>query len=455
MHPSRLLLAAVALVAFAATFASGPARAAAPKPNVLIILMDALRADVLGPYGYTRRPTTPNLDKLAARGVVWDYTISQNAWTVPCIASLFTAVDPQAHRTLRGPETREANTLSPDHQTVAEQFKAAGYSTSAFVKSTVIGASNGYSQGFDTYQVVGGKHQADQFSAKELNDVAIPWLVAQKSASKPFFTYLHFMDAHSPYKAPEPWYSKYKVGNSKLSGAHVEIDAMIKAGTVPTKDDIERLYGLYDAEIEYFDTELGRLVNALITAGVEQNTIIVVTADHGEAFYEHGQWFHGNLYQENIRIPAIIKGPGLSPGRLKGYTQQIDIAPTLADLAGVTKGAKWTGRSQAAAMRTGTADSGDGVYSEWSEHRTFIEASSGLKLIINDGPVKLYDTKADPKETTNLATSRPADVTRIRARLDARYAAGKKLGESFAAPTATQQYTPEQLEQLRELGYIE
>ncbi len=454
MKSSRLVLFLVAASAALAVFAGAPARAATAKPNVLIVLMDALRADVLGPYGYKKRPTTPNLDRFASRSVVWEYTQSQNAWTVPTVASLFSGVDPQAHKTLRGPETKEANTLSPDHQTVAEQFKGAGYNTAAFVKSTVLGASQGFSQGFDNYQVVGGTDQAWGHSARQLNDAFIPWLTAQKSSTKPFFAYLHFMDVHSPYKAPEPWYSKYKTGPSKLSGAHVEIDKMIKDGVKPTADDIERLYALYDAEMEYFDTEFGRLMGELVASGLDQNTIVVFTADHGEAFYEHQQWFHGNLYQENIRIPAIVKAPGVPAGRLKGYTQQVDIAPTLTDLAGVPRGAHWMGRSQAATMRTGTADSGDGVYSEWAEHRAFIEAGTGLKLIINDGPVKLYDTKADPKETTNLASSRAADVARIRARLDARYALGKKVGEKFST-SAPQQYTDEQLEQLRILGYIE
>lgn len=454
MKPSRLVISLVLVSLFLATFAGSPARAATPRPNVLIVLMDALRADVMGAYGYKKRATTPNLDRFAARSVVWEDTWSQNAWTVPCVASLFTGVDPQAHKVLRYNETGriEMDTMSLDHQTLAEQFKAGGYTTAAFIKSKVLDSSRGFSQGFDNFQIVGGTDQAWGWSAKQLNDAAIPWLLAQKGAAKPFFAYLHFMDVHSPYKAPEPWYSKYKTGPSKLSGAHVEIEKMAKDGVVPTADDIERLYALYDAELEYFDTEFGRLMGELVASGLDQNTIVVFTADHGEAFYEHQQWFHGNLYQENIHIPAIVKAPGLAAGRMSGNTQQIDLAPTLADLAGVAKGANWMGRSQAAAMKTGRSVTGL-AYSEWGEQRMVVDENK-LKLIINDGPVKLYDLKADPKEKTNLASSRAADVTRLRGLLDARYAQGKALGDKFAA-SAPATLTPEQVEALRALGYVE
>jgi arylsulfatase A-like enzyme len=454
MKHSRFLLAIIALAAFAATFRNGTAQAAAPRPNVIVILMDALRADVLGPYGYKKRPTTPNLDRFASRSVVWEGAMSQDAWTVPCVASLFTGVDPQAHRTMRYQEKDriEMDTLSLGHETLAEQFKGAGYTTAAFLKSKVIDSSRGFSQGFDTFTIAPGADQAWGYSAKQLNDVAIPWIVSQKSATKPFFAYLHFMDVHSPYKAPEPWYSKYKTGPSKLSGAHVEIEAMAKNGQVPTADDIERLYALYDAEMEYFDTEFGRLMGELVASGLDANTIVVFTADHGEAFYEHQNWFHGNLYQENIHIPVIMKVPGLTAGRMHGFSQQIDIAPTLADLAGVPRSADWMGRSQVASMKSGSAVGGE-VYSEYAEQRMVVDPS-GLKLIVNDGPVKLFDLAADPKEKNNLATARTADVTRLRGLLDARLAKGKALASKFPV-SAPATLTDEQVEALRALGYVE
>ncbi len=454
MTRSRWFVVTVACVVAGGLSLRAPARAAAPKPNVIVVLVDALRADILGAYGYKKRATTPNLDRFAGRSVVWENALSQNAWTVPCVASTFTGVDSQAHRTLRyqAKENIEMDTLSLAHNTIAEQFQSAGYTTAAFLKSVVIDSSRGFSQGFDTFKVVGGKDQAWGYSAGQLNDVALPWIASQKGAAKPFFVYLHFMDVHSPYKAPEPYYTKYKVGESKLTGAHNEIEAMAKANIVPTAGDIERLYGLYDAEMEYMDAEFGRLMTELIKSGLESNTIVVFTADHGEAFYEHQQWFHGNLYQENIRIPMILKIPGVAAGRMTGYSQQIDLAPTLAELAGVALSPDWMGHSQVPGMKAGRAVT-DVVYSEYIEQRTVVDPN-GMKLIVNDGPTKLYDLAADPNETKNLATSRGADVTRLRALLDARFAKGKAAGAKFPA-SAPSTLSAEQVEALKALGYLE
>ena len=435
--------------------AAVPPAQAATKPNVIVILMDAQRADVLGPYGYKLRKTTPNLDKFASGGMVWENVISQNAWTVPSVASLFSGVDPQGHRTLRFQvKSRiEMDTMSLLHDTMAEQFKAGGYRTGAFIKSTVIDSSRGFSQGFDDFNIVGGKDQAWGYSAKELNDAALPWLLERGKEGKPFFAYLHYMDSHSPYKAPEPWYSKYKGSYAgKLTGAHVEIEEAVKAGPKPSPADWDYLRSLYDAEIEYWDSEFGRVWTALEGAGMTKNTVVVVLADHGEAFWEHENIFHGNLYQENIHIPVIVRGPGVKAGRMKGYAQLIDVPPTLSDLAGVGKGRAWMGQSMLAAM-AGGAGRTDAVYSEYVEQRAVIEPS-GLKLIIGDGADKLFDLKSDPMEKNNLAVARAVDVARLRASAEARHAMGKKVGAAYPLE-APKPLDDEQTRLLCELGYIE
>jgi arylsulfatase A-like enzyme len=438
--------------------ASAPAApSAGARPNVIVILMDALRADALGSYGNPRKPS-PNLDRWAAGGSRWQTTVSQNAWTVPCVASLMTGVDPQAHRVLRyqGSQRVEMDTLSLSHDTMAEQFKATGYTTGALLKSVVIDSSRGFSQGFDTYRIVEPKKdQAWGESAKHLTDAALGFLDQEAGKGKPFFLYLHYMDTHSPYKAPEPWYSKYK-GNytGAFDGAHAPIEQAIKAGNIPTPADWAHLRGLYDGELAYFDSQIQRLFDSLAQRGIDKNTIVVLTADHGEAFWEHGVVFHGNLYQENIHIPMIVRGPGVKPGVLGNYTQAIDLAPTLADLAGVPKGKAWMGTSQAAPMRTGGNAAPQVVYTEYIDQRMVIDGATNLKLIINDGPVKLYDLARDPGERTNLATSRPGDVKRLRALLDARYERGRKLGQAAPAE-APRTLSNEEVEMLKELGYVQ
>jgi choline-sulfatase len=455
-----LSLLGLALAAVGGLLMLSPARAASPAPNVILILVDALRADKLGPYGYTARPTTPNLTRFASRGVVFENTISQAAWTVPSVASLFTGVDPQAHRVLRYNQSNrvEMDALSMGHQTIAEQFKGSGYSTAAIMKSIVVDSGRGFSQGFDTFTVVNPKqNQADGDSGRELTDASLAWIDQQKSTGKPFFAYLHYMDSHSPYKAPEPYYSKYRAPGyaGPVSGAHMQIENDYKKpGVVPAPADIQQALALYDAEIEYWDAQFGRLMQALVANGIDANTIVVVTADHGEAFWEHGtNVFHEHLYQENIHIPFIIKGPGVKPGRYSHWTQSIDIAPTLADLAGVPKGAHWQGRSQAPVLKgTGPAVVLP-VYSEYSERRTIIDPS-GMKLLLGDpsGPM-LFDLKKDPGEKTNLAASQPDVVNRLKGLLEVRTAEGKALAATFPAEEKNEM-SPEQVQQLCALGYL-
>lgn len=452
----RLLPVVSALSLLGGCSAGVPEAQAAGKPNVIVILVDTLRADKIGTYGYTRRKTTPNLDTFAAGGQVWEQVISQNAWTVPSVASLFTGVDPQAHRALNFKQGQklETDTIADAHDTLAESFKAGGYGTAAFIKSTVISTSHGYSQGFDKFEIVGGKDQAWGYSAKELNDVAIPWLTSAVKGGKPFYAYLHYMDPHSPYKAPEPWYSKYKGSyTGKMDGAHVQLEDAFKAGTL-TQADWDHELALYDAEIEYFDTEFGRLWGELQKAGAAQNTLVVLVADHGEAFGEHKNVFHGNLYQENIHVPVIVRGPGIKAGRMKHYAQIIDVPPTLAELTGVGKGKYWMGKSMAAAMGGSGSGHSDVVYSEYAGHRTVIEPSTGLKLILGDGPPKLYDLKADPLETKNLHDSRSADAARLKTQLDTRFAAGQAIGQKLGKGKS-EGMSAEQCEMLKQLGYVE
>lgn len=436
-------------------FAEAPVAQAASKPNVILILVDTFRADKIGAYGYSKRKTTPNLDAFASGAMVWENAYSQNAWTVPSVASLFTGVDPQGHLCLnfRQGEKLATDTIADSQETLAESFKAGGYTTAAFIKSTVISTSHGYSQGFDQFNIVGGADQAWGHSARDLNDAAIPWLTTQVKSGKPFYAYLHFMDPHSPYKAPEPWYSKYKGSyTGPMDGAHVQLEEAFKAGKV-TPADWERELALYDAEVEYWDTEFGRLWGELQKAGAASNTVVVLVADHGEAFGEHNNVFHGNLYGENIHIPLIVRGPGVKAGRMKAYGQLIDVPPTLAEMTGLQKGKNWQGRSMVGAMGGGAGHS-DVIYSEYAGQRMVIDPASGLKLIVGDGATKLFDLKADPLEKANLADSRASDVTRLRAALDARQAAGVAIGKG-AGKGKAEAMSADQCEMLKSLGYLE
>jgi len=450
-----------------------PAPAHSEQPNVIIVLVDALRADRLGTYGFDARPTSPNLDEFATRSVVFERAISQDGWTVPSVASLFTGVYPRTHGVLRfiepkvhlegqidgaGPVMMDA--MSLDHQTLAEQFSAAGYSTAAILKSDVINAGRGFEQGFDFFHFLAKKPKDRLDSGAQMTDAAIDWLDDRSSDDRPFFLYLHYMDPHTSYIAPEPFYSKYSTGfDSELDGNHAGVVAFNEPGSPePTADDIGKLLALYDAEIEYWDTQFGRLMEHVEATGLAGDSIVVVTADHGEAFWEHGMFEHRGVFQENIHVPMILRIPGIGPRRIGTWVQMIDIGPTLTELAGVPSGDHWVARSHAAAIRDGAEVADDIVYSEWAGERTIIEPS-GLKLLIGHGEPRLYDLVTDPGEQVNLAdpddqeSFRPEDLARIGIELDRIIAENEALASVFSAAEQAE-LSEDQIEALRALGYL-
>jgi len=442
-------------VALLAAASYSPFALAAPSPNVIVIVVDAMRADRLGPYGASR-DITPNLNRFASRSVVFEHVVTQSAWTVPAVTSLFTSLDPLTHRVLRyNPSQRlEMDQLAESEDTLAERFKSAGYQTVALKKTVVVDTNRGLNQGFDVNRIIEGQ-MVEGTSAQELTNAATAWLGTARDPSRPFFMYLHYMDPHSSYRAPEPWYSKYKGGYSGLlTGDHMEIERrFVKNKEKASSADVAYLKGVYDAEIEYWDSQFGRFMQQLVVSGIDANTIVAVVADHGEAFGEHGQWFHGDVWQENVQIPWILKVPGVAPGRRADWSQIIDVAPTLADLAGVPRGQRWQGRSHAANIVDAKAPPpGGSVYTEYGDYRALISAD-GMKLILGYGNAKLYNLPADPLEANDLAPVRGMLVDRLKAEMEARTSAARAAAVGAApAPVAL---TPDQMEALRALGYVD
>jgi len=397
-----------------------PAVAADTPPNVLLVLVDAMRARNLSVYGYAR-PTTPNLERFARRAVVFEHCVSQAAWTVPAVASLYAGVDPLAHGVLRyNPTTRlENDELMPWEDTIAEVFQRGGWQTAALQKSVIIDPRRGMTQGFDLVRIVGGD-MVEGESAGQLTDDAIRWLRDERDPARPFFLNLHYMDPHSSYRPPEPWYSQWADGYAgTLTGEHTQIEQrFVFPRATPAPEDLARLLSLYDGEIGYWDQEFGRLMAHLVTSGLDANTVVVVVADHGEAFGEHGSWFQGDIFQENVEIPLLVKAPGVEPGRRSHWTQLIDVAPTLADLVGLPRGARWMGRSQAASVRGGPAPVGV-VYAEYG-NTTMIVRPDGMKLMLGEFPARLYNLRRDPLERHDLGPVRALRVEAMKPELHAR-----------------------------------
>jgi arylsulfatase A-like enzyme len=279
------------------------------RPNILVYVVDCLRADHVGAYGY-RRPTTPAIDRIASGSVVLEQAFANAAWTLASVGTLFTGVYPHRH----GAQTRDG-TLRIDLPTVAERLREAGYATAAWTANPVMDATTfGLSRGFDRYELLArGRVWEVDADAALLNNAVLAWL--DQNRDRRFFVYLHSLDLHTPYRPRPPF------------------DALFLR---PGRDEMGQAMDLYDNELAYNDREIGRLVEWLRKQDLYDNLLLLLTADHGEEFGEHGQVRHGrSLFEGLLHVPLFLKLPG-SRGRgwrVSTPVSHLDVAPTLLDFA--------------------------------------------------------------------------------------------------------------------------
>ncbi|GEM_PF-352929 len=305
--------------------------------RVLLIVVDTLRSDHLGAYGYAR-DTSPHLDALAQEAVLFEQTYSTSSWTLPSVASIMTSVPPHQHGA-EDAETRLPSALP----TLAEAFSAQGFPATAFVTHLYVGSRFGLDKGFDSFHEFGLDERFEeglQPRADAVNAEVMPWLTAQ--GDTPWFLYLHYFDPHWDYDAPEPWGSRYTDpgytgsanGTLAFLGQYVPHDQRM------SEADRQHLLDLYDGEIAFTDHHLGALVAHLKAEDLWDDTLVVVTADHGEEFQEHGSVHHiRTLYEEVVRVPLLVKPaggrPALWPARVSTPVSTMDVAPTLLSMAGL------------------------------------------------------------------------------------------------------------------------
>ena len=316
------------------------------RPNVLLVVVDTLRADRLTSYGYAR-PTTPNIDReLAGKGVTLEAAYSQSPWTLPSMISLFTSRYP-GELLSSDPTTFK---LPADLETLPEQMRGLGYRTGGFVANALLQERNGFARGFDTYYFppVQRDHRRH---AENVTSRALDWLAG--GGEEPFFLYLHFMDPHDPYDNSDlidgrsPFYPDY---NGKLLGTGIaEFLEDEKQREDPTSgvaaEDIAHLGALYDMELRYLDRAIGAML-AAIPPQTLANTLIVFTADHGEELYDHGWWLHARtVFEELIRVPLIVRWDQHLPAgrRLAGTVRLLDLTPTIISAAGGMPSSTWAG----------------------------------------------------------------------------------------------------------------
>jgi arylsulfatase A-like enzyme len=386
----------------ALTVSNGPLLVGAPqmlvpsrelRPNVLVYSIDCLRADHVGAYGY-ERPTTPEIDRLARDGVLFERQYSCASWTLASVGCLFTSLRPPCH----GGRTVDAR-LAARLPRLVQSFSAAGYATAGFTANPLLDGG-GYDVGFDTFARTEHRGEVGAVSAdaKRLTTAVVRWLRAHHDQR--FFIYAHSLDLHAPYLAREPFLSRFV------------------AGGVGAASDLDR----YDSELAYNDLWLGRMISVLRELGLYDSTLIAVTADHGEEFGEHGIFHHGrSLFEAVVHIPLILKLPGSASAgrRVEAVGDNTDVGPTLTRLAGLAPPAGSQGR-----------DLGSLIAGRSLEPKTLLAEQSGTvdllysardaryKLVarlIPEVKESLYDIASDPLETTNLlATDNPPPAVALR-----------------------------------------
>jgi arylsulfatase A-like enzyme len=477
----------VAPEAHAPAFAAGAATAASPAtgapvpagPSVVFITIDTLRADALSCYGYGR-PTSPALDRIASQGTRFEDLVAAASWTKPSTGTLLTGLYPSRHGALY----HGSQLHTPEGTlTLAEAFRAAGFATAGFVSNPNIKAVFDFDRGFDLwfdapaqdtltlsslrdslFGAVLSELTRYQFNWKYANDCAamnahiLPWLDAHHD--RPFFLYLHYIDPHEPYSPPEPYASDFA-----------------QAHGFPLFNERKRLVGrdLYDAEIRFMDDGIAALEERLRRLGLADDTLVLVTSDHGEEFFEHGVLGHGfSLYQEVVRVPLILRGPGVAAGRtVKEPVATRDIPATLLELAGtgITRLGDGASFAQLARPERGTlAPEIHFLESEFGENeddtRSFV--FSGLrdgtyKLVLterdaNDPPgpqgrQALYDLAADPREQHDLMHD-PAQRERVKALLERLRAHSLMLQETGFRDVPTLMLSDDIRAGLEALGYF-
>ena len=370
--------------------------------NLVLLVIDTLRADALSPYNKSSRVKTPILDSLSKEGAVFLSAQSPENWTKPSVASILTSLHPSSH----GTKSMEAK-LSSEALMLSEVYKKEGFRTGSFIANGHVSDRFGFKQGWDYYtNYIREKKNSD---AKHVFDEAGAWI--EKNKDKRFFAYLQTIDPHVPYDPPDEFLSIYDkqsydgVVNPRKT-AQVQVDA--SRGKVELSGrDKNRLRALYDGEISYHDHQLGLFVERLKKLGLHENTLFVITSDHGEEFGDHDKYGHGHsVYQELLHVPLSFWASKLVPSgvNVPQTVSTLDIAPTVLELTGVLMPDTMEGHSLVPYMHGQPPSRPAVAFSDFLENRRVIRAGD-WKLIVRGGrgDATLFNVKRDPQEKKELS----------------------------------------------------
>ncbi len=472
------------------------------RPNIALIILDTARAANFSCYGYERE-TTPEIDKIASEGVLFENAISPSPWTLPAHASIFTGLHPSFHGC-----TERHKRLDPLVPTLPKMLKDSGYHTAGFSNNSWISRAFGFANGFDAFynlwQVV--QYETDfanpdlqgtekygnalgllnkgnpfvnlingiygnslwrryDYGARRINRLAAKAL-ERMDKRRPFFIFINYLEPHLKYAAPEPWFGKFlDKGTSRKKALGVNQDAWACMGGTArmTAEDFEILRALYDAELSYLDYRVGEFCRALRKKGLFDDTVLIITSDHGENLGEHGLMDHQfSLHDTLLRVPLIIRFPGIfnRGARIKKMVQTTGILPTVCRLLGIENKGKdllqLDSREAFAEYLTPQPPSEilkkrypGGDFSRFCRGLTAVYSGDWKLISSTRGEYELYNLKEDPEETSNLFESRPAIFDALRDRLkgfqDSRPIVSGQTGEVAAG---------EVKKRLEALGYL-
>ncbi|HJO02922.1 MAG TPA: sulfatase [Acidobacteriota bacterium] len=420
----------------------------APEPpgNVVLVVIDTLRADHMSLYGYDRQ-TTPHLDELATTGSVFEHAYSASSWTLPGVASILTGLYPSAH----GAGTSSHRRIRDGVITLPQYLSATGYATAAVVNVSFLLPRFGMAAGFDHYDLEPATATELRLADESLDD-ALDWLDSRDS-SKPFFLFLHLFDVHHQFDAPEP---ARGVFTAAFADRYGDTLATLESRTAAEQaGDVEFAKAAYDEEILWVDSQVGRLFEALRERDLDETTWVALTADHGEAFSgEHYHRGHGmSLYDEVMRVPLVLWGPGVPAVRHQEPVSTVDIVPTLLDLTG-REVPEVSGGSLVPLME-GEEPPVRPIFARSDYYGNEIEAivQWPYKMIVNRSsglPGAIYDLSVDPGEFHALVDPADAQLTRLARRLRQQMREIRRDREGAAVGLS-----PDLERQLRALGYIQ
>lgn len=417
--------------------------------NVLLIVVDTLRADHLSAYGYDR-PTSPHLERWATKGLVFERALAPSPWTLPTFGSVLTGLWPAQHaagkrigsklkRWRRAP-------LSPEVTTLPEVMQKNGFTTGAIVNNAFLREHFGAARGFEFYDY------EKERPARAVVDLAREWLT--EKGQERFFLMVHLIDPHLPYAPPAEFMGRFGDVPAQAIAPRGRRNVVGRLEEL-TEVDKSSLTARYDEEIASVDHELDRLFRHLEDHDLWSRTLVILTSDHGEELFDHGGFEHGHsMFQEVLRVPLIFWGPGIRAGRVDAPVSLVDLAPTIYEATGVAIESELAGVSLWAGLHATEIPEPRQILAHntlWgAEHEAIVDWP--FKLILNpkSGRRRLYDLAADPFERQNLAEENSATARELEQRL-LDHLAGLEVNPTESGATLTQEVEDE----LRALGYLD